>query len=551
MSQWTLVGALGCAMLLSACPVCPDGQTCGVTVPPTPRAVLTITEPSPIIGPKVVGSVTGSGCKTIQQLRVLVNDVFVAETSDMGKGSAFEVPLGLLLRFFPEKGIAASLVFTGEVQCDDGRKGTSLPVSVTYFPAEKVTSAGSAPALPDTFIAEGGFGTRPTTFIGCSGGTASSLVRVDQDGFVIAKNDALPFACDYQATFTEKSTQAPRTIRWLQQPGEGALAFISNPGQSDDLRVTNFYAGKLTYVSLAKDDPAADAVMIEETSQEPFLHRLTGINPTSMGTPYWTVKILGGIPNAPPVVSVARGELHLSMWNFDQTRVGQVRYYRYRYADGAVLNGVNGTKIWQLTFNALNTPITPYGAFSEDGAIYYVPLLTATTGGDVVTYVVACATASEDCDRGVRRWTSPPLAGQISVVVQRPGALAAAGPLGTYFLDTNDGKFKYLRSDPIRPSGSLLVQTLVEGLSTDFYMLHGPNLGEGNASYPTEVVALDEMGRPEIWRLGFGTGAQPQSALWVAADEGGLPWLRVGLNQVKPLRNSVYCGFLLHSECKP
>jgi hypothetical protein len=75
--------------------------------------------------------------------------------------------------------------------CDDARENKSTALGIQFFPVESVTEPmpGNSTALPDSFIAEGGAGGIPTTFIGCVGtANGNALARFDSMGTVIGAN---------------------------------------------------------------------------------------------------------------------------------------------------------------------------------------------------------------------------------------------------------------------------------------------------------------------------------------------------------------------------
>jgi hypothetical protein len=551
--------AVAAAVTVAGCECnCPEGQMCGPLPPSTASATLTIAESNPVLGDKVTGTTNAISCKVVQ-MRILVNGEFVTEVPWKGANSPFEVRLDSLVKFFPNSQVSASLTFQAEAACElkDGEaKGQiprSQPQTVVLFPTKKVvTLPNGGQALPDTFVAEGGNSGRATTFLGCNGG--NSLIRVSDEGMVLKSQPGLPFSCDYRSSFTAKSTTAQRRVRWLVQPEQGAVAFISEPGAADDLSVTNYWvksdSGREFTVTFA-DDQGADVFIQEQTSQEPFIYRVPGLLANGELPPRtrWNpLKSPGGVPNAGPVINLLKNEIYIS--NFEilsgGTR-GIVKTYKINYLTGAVL--LPATQIWTGMFASLNTPIVPRGLFTADGARYYLMLLGSDSSGNPFSQVFTCPTNTGTCSQqGVtgtfdRFWTGPQLPGLMAAMLERGGTLAVTGSFSTYFLDTATGKFKGDLAEPVRPTGSLAVTNLTDDTATDIFIMNSPVAGEGVATFPTELVAI-EPGTAVLWRLPFGVGTQPQSAMWLAVDEGKQTWLRVGVSLVLARTKREYCQFI-------
>jgi hypothetical protein len=114
------------------------------------------------------------------------------------------------------------------------------------------------------------------------------------------------------------------------------------------------------------------------------------------------------------------------------------------------------------------------------------------------------------------------------------------GPYQVYFLNAQLGTIVNLAEQPLRPEGSLVVMGGQAGKTTDFYVLTGPYLGDDVPSWPTEFIATDRPESGELWRVESGSGESPTASNWIAVDESGQVWLRVGIDLVKPLSNSEY-----------
>ena len=98
------------------------------------------------------------------------------------------------------------------------------------------------------------------------------------------------------------------------------------------------------------------------------------------------------------------------------------------------------------------------------------------------------------------------------------------------FLSLTDGSLQNLGQKTLRPTGSLQFSGYQPGTGADFFMLASPGGG-----YLAEIIATDAPMNGELWRLNWGNGVNPASSMNIAIDEGGQAWLRIGLDQVKPL----------------
>lgn len=498
---------------------------------PTPPVVFITVANSVVIDTSIKGNVTTNGCKKVAQVELDAQGTFLADANYTSNPTAWEIPAQQLSRFYPNLGLAASLELTAVVHCDDGRKATSQPAVVKFMPVASVVEGQGGLMLPDSFVAEGGLG-GPTTFIGCVGtATGATLARVDQAGNLIAQltdaagNPWTGFGCTNASVITDRNA-ATRT-RWLMEPKVGVLAFDSN------LKVTASATGDFRSVGVSKNDGNAIVYMSGTPTNTLFVLR-----PTGGTTPVvWSVPTQG-MMNSTPLVN--NGELLLSFWQFDSgTNVGEVVAYKLNYFNGAQ---IASAVLLHQSFGAGVDPIPVAGTIEQTGQLFYMPLLQRDVAtGNVKTVVAACplnvGPGVIACEAATKRWYSRLFDGVLSTVVPFSGSnyLAAAGPYATYFLSTADGTVKNAGEVPLRPEGSMQVQSLISGPATDFYLLDGPP-----GQWPTEIVATDKPENGELWRVQFGTGESPTAGLYLAIDDGGNVWLRVGANQVKMLGNLEY-----------
>ncbi|MBL9037479.1 MAG: hypothetical protein JNG84_03085 [Archangium sp.] len=518
--------ALVASSVLAAC--VGDGNTTPLPMTP-PQVFLTISE-SVVIGPSVSGTTSVSGCATVSKLRLLAGDKsFVADVSYGGAATPWTLSSGALARLYAKGGIALPLTLQAEVTCADGRTNTSQPASVTYFPAgSTVTAQGGVPFLPDAFVAEGGFGGTPTTFLGCMvTSQGSSLVRVDTSGAVVRRQTQLPFQCTLQAQISDRS--AATLTRWLFEPKVGAFAFNAS------LEITAVVTGELVRMGVATD---GNAIFGQETEAARSILR---VRPTGASPLVWQQPFVGTM-NASPVVDLGSGAVFASSWKYNLgTGDADFVVFRLGYADGVVLNAVNNEVpvVFKQSHAPGVQPLPPETAFSASGSLLFLALQATDAAQQVTTSVLACSTSGALCQGSARRWTSPSFPGLLTTVVpfSNDAFVAVAGAGGVGFVSTSDGASVTPGGGLLRPTGSLVTQSLLAGSSTDFFILAAPAIAQG---FPAEIIAIDTPRSGELWRLAVGAGTSPAAGMYVAVDESGQPWLRVGLNLVKPLTNGEY-----------
>lgn len=533
-----MAARLTCAALALALCGCPPDTPPPPPPPNPPQVFLTVNENN-VIGGEVRGRVNVSGCKTVAQVQLLQQGSFLADVNYTRSPTEFSLPPGLFSALYSQLGIAASLNLRAKALCDDGRENTSQPVGVRFFPvASRVSGPNGAQMVPDFFIAEGGIGSTPTTFLGCVGTQqgGSAIARVDTQGNILTFNAALPFGCGPNTQITERSLVTG--MRWVLEPMVGAYAI--DPSLNTHKVVRSQMAKRIGVGRLG-----AAVIWLDESGT---MNKIRYARPDVDESNDWVAPFTG-IMNATPVIDDGAGQaVWVSSFQFmieQGARRGNLVAQKHDLRNGALLNGIiNGAPpvIVQQNYNEFNEPIMPEATFNADGSIYYVPLLSIS-GGAINTTVLACSTAGGLCDGGaIRRWTSPTVAGVLRAVVPfSAGAyLAALGPYQVYFLNAQLGTIANLGEEPLRPEGSLVVLGGLPGVTTDFYLASGPFLGDGVPSWPTEFLATDKPESGELWRMESGSGESPTSANWIAVDEGGQVWMRVGFDLVKPLTNTEY-----------
>ncbi len=550
--SWRGVLVLGVTLaVLTSASGCEDGLCMGqpcTTVPPAkPQAVLVIPATSPITGGAVSGRVTATGCKKYKQVGIQVNGTFVLDTGYKGDNTEWSIPTSALERFFPQAGIEANLSFSAKVICEEvNREGESPPLGRSFFPAATVIDLEGNQALPDTFIAEGGTNTQPTTFLGCVGGAAAGLMRLAKNSTELKTVVNLPFPCNAALDFTEVSTtQQGPPIRWAIQPEVGVFAFQSTPGQNTtDLVLTSQYQGRVQFITMAK---TGDAVIVENTALMPYVKLLLG-KPGGGSAVRYSLQV-SGIPIAAPVFDVDRKQIWVAVMNASG---GAATHFVLRIdydrpaSMGEPIAVTRTQPVLAQRYDEFTNPRHLTAAFRKTGGTIYMNVVGVdNTTGSAYTAVLACPTVDAvDCSAGGRTWTSPLLPGLFDTIYVHESLVVVAGAAGVFFLDVSTGQPR--STTAVQPTGNNVMKSLVPGVTDDFYLLTGP----ADANFPTEVIAVDRAGTPELWRLNFGAGDTPQSALTVAVDATKQPWLRVGLNSVQPHPASTYCALLSRGNCR-
>lgn len=534
--------------LLSALPFvvavmsCDEMPTNPPPPPNPPQAFITVAEAN-VIGGEIKGRVNVSGCKTIAGLELQEQDTFLFNIGNPDGGTKtpvdFTLPSGAFSHLYSRRGISTSLTLKAKVTCDDGRSNASQPVGVKFFPVASRLAATvpGEQVVPDMFIAEGGIGGTPVSFIGCArttqGGT--TIVRVGTAGNVMGYTTAHPFDCTPDTYISELSTVTG--TRWIMQPGQGAYAL------NQTLDVVKIINGNVKRIGVGANGTAL--MWIDEAGTQ---QRVAKVDPVPSTANDWQFGT-SGIMNSTPVVNSGSGVVWFSSWYFvmGTPRVSQTILFKLDLNTGALLNPIPGGQAPSVTFQQthsqaeIDIPLMPEGTFNVDGSLFMMPLHSYTNGQVISTTVVSCPTTGELCSMPQsRRWTSQTFTTSLgSVVLSKGGYVAAVGPFAVYFLDEQSGAVRNLSEVPIQPSGSNIVVGLQPGAGADFYVLTGPNFG-ATRSYANEIIAVDSPATGEVWRMEYGSGENYVNGVTMAIDDTGAPWLRVGIDLVKPLTNAEY-----------
>ncbi len=457
-----------------------------------------------------------SGCQTVRGVEISNNGTrLISIDSPATQPFVIELAPTLFDPLYNKLGIALNLTLRARGICDDGRENTSSGLGLSFFPVEAVVApvAGNQTALPDSFIAEGGVGSTPTTFLGCVGLAAGTtgLARFDTAGNATGANTMPPFDCSYASAFTNKS--AATGTRWLMEPGVGAFSF--NAG----LDILSSQKLPITHIGVGPD---GDAIVNNPLAlPDPLMFRV----PSGAGThAAWGTQV-NGIMFADPVVS--QGEVRVASFLLPIVgHIGTVLVTRYSYDTGLKLSQ---NSLATIDFGEFNPVVVPIGSFSTDGKVLYFSYANNKTT-PVSSYVAACASDSAvGClTGGVGSWQTP-----------LPGIVAAAPPFAngtmiaamagttTTMLSATTGQ---IVNRPVAPGGTLVTIAALPGNGSDLYLFNRP----ANGSFPTELVAIDSPANGELWRVQIEGGQTPLTGVYVAVDDGNNAWLRIGANLVKP-----------------
>jgi hypothetical protein len=512
-----LVGVL--ALLLACSPKPPPPKD-----PPT--VTVTVTD-SVIAGPVLKVRVNIVGCEAVSDLGLYHQTARVRSAVFAGNPTEVTMQPSDFNQYYNPLGIAVPLTLTARATCDDGRTNASVPVGVRFFPVASVLEgAGGAQTLPDSFVAEGGVGTTPVTFVGCIGtANGTALARVNLAGEVIGANLTLPFPCSYSSQISEKNSATRH--RWLIEPLRGVFSFDDNL----NINAVAVNAG-ITVMGVA---PNGDAIIWDSKAPQTD-DALFRITPTGGAFPaanrVWAAQTTG-IVNASPVVD-GLGTVYVSSWVGSLGSLqGSIVVQRFNFATGALINPTYNLASFE--FGDFDSPEIPNGAFNASGSVLYFPY---QTGSRAQSRVLACATTQPDCQGAAQKWISPTLDGValFALPYSRDTLVAVIAAQKTWFLNEANGQVVNFEGKPVEAKGILYAHAVQPGAANDFFILNGPAGG-----YPTEIVAIDAPDRGELWRYELSSGGElPTSALYLALDESGQAWIRSGARQIKPFSLTQY-----------
>ncbi|MBK7858374.1 MAG: hypothetical protein IPJ65_07070 [Archangiaceae bacterium] len=523
---FALAAVAGCECDTHTC----IGDAC-MMMPDPPQVFLVATSQN-VVGRAFTVSVNVTGCDRVAVLQLQQNATTFKTATYRGPNTVIEVVPGDLKQFYSAVGIAANLTLRAHVECDDARHNESQPVAITFFPVESVLQPTIAQGivLPDSFIAEGGAGSTPTSFVGCAtSGAGLSLARVNLAGDVVSINASLPFGCTYFASISEKVQSTGQ--RWLYEAGKGAFAFTTNGGSPGDLDVTGGIIGDTLDVFAV--GPDGDALIWDSSvSTGPALSKIRHGSGLAFPNNTAWFSMTPGVLNGTPGFDASSGAALIPSWRagFGSTMGSQtIQFVNYATGGAPFAESVLVTQ----NFAFLDPQTPPAVALSPDTRTVYivVPVTNSTTQ----TQVLACGTQG-GVSACPQRWRSVAVPGVIAYLFPFAGGSKVAG-IGSHqiwFFDNADGHILNPNGTAATSSGALTISGAQPGSGNDFYILAG-------TPFASEIVAFDNPVNGEVWRYSMqGGGNTAQNALTIAIDEGGTSWLRIGKNQVKPLTLTEY-----------
>ncbi len=517
--------------------------------PPAPPQVH-ITAPSlNVVGTSFTVKVTVTGCEVVQQIQIEQRKDPFKPAVYKGANTEVRIVPGDIARFYGAAGIAADLSLTARAFCDDGRDNRSTPIALKFFPVVSSIepTMGRNIMLPDSFVAEGGVGNTPVTFVGCANvGGMLGLVRMNTSGDLAGDcpctaapcgcNVSLPFGCNYFATISEK---VAGSLRWLYQPGAGAFAFDSNMNITGGITHDSF---KMFVAGPDGDAMLWDGDTVAQNNSLKKIRRDQGIGSVTGGPHIAWQAPLPGIVNGTPIFDPTTGIFLVPSWRLPGGNLGVQTIQFVNYTTGNI-SGERQLVTQKFEFLQLMEP--PNVGFSPDARTIYisVPIMDSPTQSSVI----ACGTQGSGVGC-TPRWRSPPLDGIVRFIIPFASGskVAALSENKVWFLEESSmptaGSVLNPSGVPSAASGTLLVNGVQTGLSSDFYLLTAPPSPNVNTlTFATEIIAFDTPANGEVWRYALGGGGDTaQNALTMAIDESGAAWLRVGVNQVKPLTLEEY-----------
>jgi hypothetical protein len=494
----------------------------------TPPSVFLVAPQSNVVGRSFKVRVNVTGCEKVEQLQLEQSGEIFKTATFRGANTEIEVMPGDLARFYGTVGIAADLTLRARAICNDGRENRSQAVGIKFFPVANVVEPTGAQAIimPDSFVAEGGVNATPVTFIGCANTSLGlSLVRLDLAGQVVGINQSPLFPCDYYATITAKVSGG---LRWLYQADKGAFAFDQN------LDITGGLLGDAFGMFWAAPD--GDALIWESSfgSNNSFKKLRRDRNPATGQNIAWAT-FVPGLVNGEPAIDPSTGLVMVPSWRVPLTAM-ELGNQTIQYVDYQTGQVTGQRVLVSQRFELFEAAKPPFVAFSPDGRTIYIPV--PVQGAANQSAVIACGTqgGGSGC---TPRWRTVNFDGLVRYIIPfaNGSKVAAIADDRVWFIDESSvastGMVLNPGGLPTAVSGQLSVSGVQTGSKGDFYLLAG-------TPFATEIIAFDDPSNGEVWRYSFQGGDAPQNAITMAIDDSGAAWLRIGVNQVRPLALTEY-----------
>ncbi|MBL8955824.1 MAG: hypothetical protein JNK82_33935, partial [Myxococcaceae bacterium] len=450
--------------------------------PPAPPQVHLSAAKLNVVGTSFTVKIRVTGCEIVQALELEQGKIPFKNVTYRGDNTEVVVVPGDIARFYGAAGIAANLSLTARAYCNDARENRSSPLAIKFFPVQSSIepSMGRSIMMPDSFVAEGGVGTTPVTFLGCANiGGALGLARVNTSGDLAGDcpctqapcgcNMALPFGCNYFASISDK---VAGNYRWLYQPGAGAFAFDVNMNITGGITHDAF---KMFVVGPDGDALVWDSSgILANNALKKVRHNSGVIGDVSFGAHMAWQTAVQGIQNGPPVHDNTTGLFLIPMWKLPGDGRGIQNIVFVNYMTGQV---TGEKELVRQKFEFLDLMYPPQVGMSPDARTVYisVPILDQPTKSKVI----ACGTQGmqSGCQQ---RWSSPVLDDVILYIIPFAAGskIAAISQNKVWFLEESNmataGSVLNPSGVPTLTSGQLLVNAIQTGRSSDFYLLNAP-----------------------------------------------------------------------------
>jgi hypothetical protein len=284
---------------------------------------------SNVVGSQIEADVKVSGCDSVSSAELYDNNRLI-RTFSMDTN-----PEPVILQTqdisFGVDGIAAQLSLTAQIVCSDGRTAKSSASGAQFLPVAQVLNTTDGSYFVPRFFFADGSGDQ-ATFVGCAIDPIDSipkLMRVNQVGKVIAKQDRTDITCDDTAVFTDPGAG----YRWMLIRGIGAIAFDVN------LTVTSVARGpwsesgsdgaNVTGNSIAINPDDGNAIIWELPNESKSNSTLYRVRPDCINS------ACPAIPNAPPPKSAVPSSGTLSLPILARTRI-RTNCWQTRWSQAAL-----------------------------------------------------------------------------------------------------------------------------------------------------------------------------------------------------------------------
>lgn len=502
---------------LSALSACPSTVT---PTPPTLKPQVSIHMPQVnVVGEDLTFSVHVSGCETLQTVEIYDGSRFIKSVPP----ALPETPVTVVAQELDySRGFALSISFIARAVCSDGRENLSRAQAATYMPVERVfTPPIGEQFVTDLFVTEGQGD--EATFLGCTWNanrTATSIVRVTQQGDVQVESPGMPFDCTHNTIFSDVDPTTGK--RWVWDPAGGAVAV-----DMEDLTFDGRFLDPVLAVLVVPG--SGDAVIMRST---PGLEiRRIPHEGYPAASLVWQQAIAGvGLIGLPAIT--AEG-VFVPMQNSELITSGSDEHISVSRLDLATGDIAQTTLILHEAADAVpySESETFHVTMRADGKQIYVPHL-GVTGTSTLR---ACSTEFSDCSvvPGLI-WESELTHPEWPTLVYPYANGTRVVVVSNFYVTILDAATGNQIGKQISPHGAQFFSGFTPGRGEAFYLLtNGTSAHPG--SLPSGIIAVDTPVLGPVFRYSVVSGS-----LAVSVAEDGLPWMRFGSRLVKPLPLSDY-----------